>query len=289
VRGPTRWPIDPHTSSTLYAATGGGVYQSTNSGGSWSLVNTGLTATNASALAVDPLTPTTVDAGTHGGVFETGTPQPPPLHHVLVGTGTADSCTEALDAALAGGGLVTFDCGPVPVTITLTLTQQKAISSDTIVDGGGFITLDGTHAVRVFTVAQGVALNVENLTIVNGSGSAIYINSALTVINSTFSGNSAYAAAFRGVPGGAIGNAGGGATLTVSNSTFTGNAGGAIGNGSDSTMTVSNTIIAKNTSTDLACGAQYGMVRFTRGPGVGKRKTKVPEALFDEIELKIAI
>jgi hypothetical protein len=30
----------------------------------------------------------------------------------MVGTGTAESCTDAaLDAALVGGGLVTFDCG----------------------------------------------------------------------------------------------------------------------------------------------------------------------------------
>ena len=33
----------------------------------------------------------------------------------VVGTGRPGSCTEAaLDAALAGGGMVTFDCGPRP-------------------------------------------------------------------------------------------------------------------------------------------------------------------------------
>src|SRR5512139_1759534 len=35
----------------------------------------------------------------------------------VVGSGTPESCIEtALDAALAGGGLVTFDCGQDPVT-----------------------------------------------------------------------------------------------------------------------------------------------------------------------------
>jgi len=36
----------------------------------------------------------------------------------VVGDGTAESCTEdALDVALAGGGMVTFDCGSAPVDI----------------------------------------------------------------------------------------------------------------------------------------------------------------------------
>ncbi len=43
----------------------------------------------------------------------------------VVGTGTPESCTEpALDAALAGGHWVTFDCGPDPVTITITSTKS---------------------------------------------------------------------------------------------------------------------------------------------------------------------
>ena len=45
----------------------------------------------------------------------------------VVGTGTPGICTEAaLDAALAGGGLVTFDCGTDPVTVTV--TSEKTIS-----------------------------------------------------------------------------------------------------------------------------------------------------------------
>src|SRR5437773_1435422 len=59
------------TPTTVYAGTsGGGVFESTNSGGSWSAVNTGLIATLVQALAIDPLTPTTIYAGTSGGVFK---------------------------------------------------------------------------------------------------------------------------------------------------------------------------------------------------------------------------
>lgn len=50
----------------------------------------------------------------------------------VVGTGTPESCTEAaLNAALAGGGGVTFDCGTSPVTITVTamITITAAASS----------------------------------------------------------------------------------------------------------------------------------------------------------------
>ena len=45
----------------------------------------------------------------------------------VVGTGTADSCTfAAVDAAVTAGGVITFDCGPDPVTITVTPTRQMA-------------------------------------------------------------------------------------------------------------------------------------------------------------------
>ena len=56
--------------STLYAGTaGGGVFKSTDAGGTWSALNTGLTDLAVNALAIDPLTPTTLYAGTGTGVF----------------------------------------------------------------------------------------------------------------------------------------------------------------------------------------------------------------------------
>jgi hypothetical protein len=64
--------IDPVTTSTLYAATSGGVYKSTNAGVDWDDVNTGLTNTNVRCLVIDPLDPDILYAGTFGGgVFKT--------------------------------------------------------------------------------------------------------------------------------------------------------------------------------------------------------------------------
>jgi hypothetical protein len=68
----------------------------------------------------------------------------------VVGMGTAGSCTEAaLSAALSAGGVVTFNCGPDPVTITVTATIELPYSMDTVIDGGGKVTIDGGGAVRI--------------------------------------------------------------------------------------------------------------------------------------------
>src|SRR5690242_57485 len=66
----------------------------------------------------------------------------------VVGTGTAASCTDAaLNAALTGGGVVTFNCGG-PATINIsTGTGSKTIAADTTIDGGGVITISGGNAV----------------------------------------------------------------------------------------------------------------------------------------------
>src|SRR6185436_8113435 len=66
--------VDPSTPATVYAGTeGGGVFKRTNSGGSWSPVNTGLPA-NADmfGLAIDPVSPNTLYASElSNGVFKT--------------------------------------------------------------------------------------------------------------------------------------------------------------------------------------------------------------------------
>ncbi len=68
----------------------------------------------------------------------------------VVGTGTAASCTEAkLSAALTAGGIVTFDCGSAPATITVTKTIELPTTKDTVIDGGGTVTIDGGGAVRI--------------------------------------------------------------------------------------------------------------------------------------------
>ena len=64
----------------------------------------------------------------------------------VVGSGTPASCTSAaFVAAVAQGGIITFDCGPSPVTITLANTAKvfNATGPEIVIDGGGLITLSG--------------------------------------------------------------------------------------------------------------------------------------------------
>jgi hypothetical protein len=182
---------------------------------------------------------------------------------ITVGLGTAGSCTEAtLDAALASGGHVVFDCGPTPVTITL--TRQHTVSVNTGLDGGGRVTLSGGGTTPLFAVNADTTLAIAGLVITGGrtggNGGAIYNGGTLSVSGSTLSGNGASRANdYYGSPanGGAIFNVG---TLLVDRSTFSGNAvssdwciygtsanGGAIYNGGG-TLLVSNSTFSGNSA-----------------------------------------
>src|SRR5262249_28262390 len=87
----------------------------------------------------------------------------------VVGDGTPASCTEAaLDTALAGGGTVTFNCGPAAALIVV--TAAKTPTGMTTVDGGGLITLSGGNGFQVFRVNAGVTLTLRNLTLTLGRG-----------------------------------------------------------------------------------------------------------------------
>ena len=69
----TSLAIDPLTPSILYAGTDGGVFKSTDGGGSWSAINAGLVEYNGFQvwdLVIDPLTPSIIYAGMGGGVFK---------------------------------------------------------------------------------------------------------------------------------------------------------------------------------------------------------------------------
>ena len=70
----------------------------------------------------------------------------------VVGSGTPESCSsEATLAAIEGGGVITFDCGPDPVTITLERTAKifNDTGPDIVIDGGGLVTLSGGGQRRV--------------------------------------------------------------------------------------------------------------------------------------------
>ena len=69
----------------------------------------------------------------------------------VIGNGTAASCTSrAVVAAVAAGGIITFSCGPRPVTITMTATAKVVNTSQQVVlDGGGKVTLSGGGKRRI--------------------------------------------------------------------------------------------------------------------------------------------
>jgi len=70
----------------------------------------------------------------------------------IIGTGTPESCTAAdFLAAVAKGGVITFNSGNKPVTITLTKTAKvfNDAATDIVIDGGGLVTLSGGGAVRI--------------------------------------------------------------------------------------------------------------------------------------------
>lgn len=185
----------------------------------------------------------------------------------VVGNGTAGSCTEgALASAIDKGGVVTFDCGPDPVTITL--SSEKTVTKNTTIDGGGKVTLSGGQRTRILSIKHFYdrsepVLTVQNLTFKDGrttdvpnthstetGGAAIYrLGGTLNVFNSHFINNKGPVTG-QDVAGGAIYSIGGGIT-TIIGSTFEGNEcsnGGALGNLGNS-LNVVNSSIRNNRAT----------------------------------------
>ena len=134
----------------------------------------------------------------------------------VVGDGTPESCTSnAFVDAVAQGGVITFDCGPDPVVITLDQTAKvfNDRKPDIVIDGGGKVTLSGAGRVRVLyqntcdsdqvwttdhcNDQDHPRLTVQNLTFVDGNakaeedgGGAIFVRGGrFKVINSRFLNN----------------------------------------------------------------------------------------------------
>jgi hypothetical protein len=135
----------------------------------------------------------------------------------VIGNGTPGSCTSAATiAAIALGGVITFDCGPNPITIVL--EQTAKIYNNTgpviVIDGGGLVTLDGGGARRilymntcdpelVWTTAHcdnqdHPRLTLQNLSFAHGNatgatpdgGGAVFARGGrLKVVNSRFENN----------------------------------------------------------------------------------------------------
>ncbi len=138
----------------------------------------------------------------------------------VVGTGTAASCTgDAFVSAVAESGVITFNCGADPVTITLTEPAKvfNDKGSKIVIDGGGKITLSGGGTTRILYMntcdenqvwtsshcdnQETPQLTVQNLNFIDGNsknqtetddagGGAIFASGGrLKVINSRFTSN----------------------------------------------------------------------------------------------------
>lgn len=135
---------------------------------------------------------------------------------VVIGDGTPESCTsDAVVEAVARGGIITFDCGPDPITITLDRTAKIVNSTGPkiVLDGGGKVTLSGGGSVRILYMntcdpdqtwttshcqnQDHPQLTVQNLTFVDGNakgltgegggGGAIFVRGGrFKIINSRF-------------------------------------------------------------------------------------------------------
>lgn len=135
----------------------------------------------------------------------------------VIGTGTPASCTSrAFVRAVARGGVITFNCGSQPVTITLTATAKivNNARARTVIDGGGKVTLSGGGRRRILymnTCDEAQAwttphchdqdhpqLTLQNLTFVDGKaagmaeaetygGGAVFVRGGrLKIVNSRF-------------------------------------------------------------------------------------------------------
>jgi hypothetical protein len=135
----------------------------------------------------------------------------------VVGNGSPTSCTSAAVVnAVALGGIITFNCGPNPVTIPMAATARVFNNRPNVVlDGGGLVTLDGQGARRIIYMntcdpdlvwttshcqdQDHPTLTVQNITLRNGrasgtetmdGGGAIFVRGGrFKVVNSQFYGN----------------------------------------------------------------------------------------------------
>ena len=144
----------------------------------------------------------------------------------VIGAGTPAGCTSAaVVKAVARGGIITFNCGPNPVTITMTATAKVVNTSHQVVlDGGGLVTLSGGGKRQILYMntcdkkqkwttsdcynQQWPQLTVQNITLKNGNsqvrqtpsgqfggggGGALFaLGGQLKVVNSRFLNNRCY-------------------------------------------------------------------------------------------------
>ena len=160
-----------------------------------------------------------------------------------------DSQTITFDSTVFGdGATIVLDSAKGEIELTSNIT----IDGDVNADGKADVTIDGDNATRIFLINSEIAVNLQNLNLINansvdGHGGAILVNNgkaSLTVDNILFDGNDAEGTLKNG---GAIYAAGG--TLVVSDSVFTNNTASASGGAlmsNGGSMTITNTVFDGN-------------------------------------------
>lgn len=158
-------PLPVHAPAALLAATalalgaatlvacGGGDAGHGGSASSGSTSNTATATGIGGALDVDdgppignPNPEATCPVPAEAGLADVSHPK------TVVGDGTPASCTSAaVVSAVANGGVITFDCGPDPITITLEETAKvfNDKGPEIVLDGGKKVALSGGGARRV--------------------------------------------------------------------------------------------------------------------------------------------
>ena len=136
----------------------------------------------------------------------------------VVGNGTAASCTSAaVVAAVAKGGVITFDCGAKPVTITMQATAKvRNTSPEVVLDGGGKVTLSGGGARRILYMDT-----CDPAQVWTTSHCQDQATPRLVIQNMTFRDGNSTGQQYGGGGGGAVFDRGG--QLKVINSIFVGN------------------------------------------------------------------
>jgi hypothetical protein len=136
----------------------------------------------------------------------------------VIGRGTPGSCTsQAVVGAVAAGGVITFSCGPRPVTIVMKATAKvRNTSARVVLDGGGKVTLSGGGVRRILYMDTCDPAQAWTTSHCQDQSSPV-----LTVQNITFADGNSTGQLFDGGGGGAIFDRGG--QLKVTGSHFTGN------------------------------------------------------------------
>ena len=260
-------------------STGTGGSGSTGTGGSSSTGTGGSSSTGTGGslpgMAGNP------NGSCTAGVPASGQPADVSNPTSVIGTGTAASCTfSALNTAVGKGGVITFNCGSGSVTIAITATMNLPTTKNTVIDGGGKITLDGGHAVQILSFngpdfqTNNNGLTLQHLSLVNGKtnptqkipvatqaacsqgyddgqGGAVFINDGnLLVVDCIFSGNQA-AQLGPDTGGGAIYIEASKKGAVIVGSTFTNNSGanaGAVGS-LFAELDIYNSLFQNNTAT----------------------------------------